>query len=558
MTRTYGRIRFIDGCWEVVCDPHVRIRAKQIFRRIDESSSAMRLKETEDVCADLQWFMLRYPLLISEEDRERLNSIVSGYKEEIARIDDLIDGGYRARDFKMALPAREYQKVAAEVWLSNRSLLLADDLGVGKTISVITALTDARTLPAVVVLPPHLSRQWMVEIERFAPQLSVHIVKSSTAYALPKVKGRGPDVILISYYMVDGWADVLAKYCSSVVFEECGQQLSRNESQKYNAAKRVADAVGYRIGLSATPVQNYGGDIFNVMECISPGKLGSREEFQREWCAGSPARKLIVSDAQALGSWLRSQHLMLRRTKKDVGRELPELIQVTHEIDSDAAEIKKISGQAGELAKIILSQNASLVSQAERMNATGQLGVLMRQATGLAKAPYVATFVEMLIESGEKVLLYGWHRQVYSIWMSKLAKYVPSFYTGTETASQKQRELDRFIKGDTPLLIMSLRSGIGVDGLQHVCKTVVIGELDWTWAVLEQCMGRAHRDGQSEPVTAYLLISNDGIDPEMAQVIGVKKGQVRGIRDDVHVLQRAVDSGAAIRRIAQQYLKGKA
>jgi len=108
---------------------------------------------------------------------------------------------------------------------------------------------------------------------------------------------------------------------------------------------------------------------------------------------------------------------------------------------------------------------------------------------------YVADFVRLLVESGEQVVLYGWHREVYHIWLDRMADLKPALFTGTESTSQKQEAKRRFLAKETPVLIMSLRAGAGVDGLQHVCKTVVYGELDWSPGVHEQGVGRVFRDG---------------------------------------------------------------
>ncbi|MEG7688958.1 ATP-dependent helicase, partial [Listeria monocytogenes] len=91
---------------------------------------------------------------------------------------------------------------------------------------------------------------------------------------------------------------------------------------------------------------------------------------------------------------------------------------------------------------------------------------------------FVADFVTTLVESGEKVLLYGWHRKVYTEWKLLLSQFKPAFYTGTESTTVKEHELGRFLDpaGDCQVMIMSLRSGAGVDGLQFVCSTVVYGE----------------------------------------------------------------------------------
>jgi hypothetical protein len=190
------------------------------------------------------------------------------------------------------------------------------------------------------------------------------------------------------------------------------------------------------------------------------------------------------------------------------------------------------------------------------MHAAEQLSNKLRQATGIAKAPYVAEFVRLLIESGEKVVLYGWHREVYSLWQTVLRDFKPALYTGSESPRQKEESKRRFVAGETPLLMMSLRAGAGVDGLQKVCRTVVFGELDWSPGVHEQCTGRIYRDGQPDAVTAYYLLAEDGSDPIVSEVLGVKRQQIEGIRklSDEQLIETLQNDGSHIRRLAQAVL----
>jgi SNF2 family DNA or RNA helicase len=85
--------------------------------------------------------------------------------------------------------------------------------------------------------------------------------------------------------------------------------------------------------------------------------------------------------------------------------------------------------------------------------------------------------------------------------------------------------------GQSRVLIMSLRSGAGLDGLQDWCSAAVFGELDWSPEVHRQCVGRLARDGQESTVVAYYMVSDDGTDPLMAEVLGIKKQQAEPIRD---------------------------
>lgn len=155
----------------------------------------------------------------------------------------------------------------------------------------------------------------------------------------------------------------------------------------------------------------------------------------------------------------------------------------------------------------------------------------MRQLTGIAKAKAVAAYVSLLLKDSPRVLLAGWHREVYDIWRQALAPYNPVLYTGSESAAGKQRSLDTFTQGDSRVMMMSLRSGAGLDGLQYHCQDAVIGELDWSPQVHYQLVGRLRRPGQEKQVNAHYLHTNWGSDPVVVEMLGLKADQSRGIND---------------------------
>ena len=95
---------------------------------------------------------------------------------------------------------------------------------------------------------------------------------------------------------------------------------------------------------------------------------------------------------------------------------------------------------------------------------------------------------------------------------------------------------------------------MGVDGLQHRCKTVVIGEFDWSPAVIEQNIGRVCRDGQKDPVMAYSLAIDSGADPFMMEVLGIKQDQVNGIRGETTFLDKKPDAMALMKKLARTFM----
>lgn len=531
-------------------EPHVAMRLKRVFPKIDvRKAKKILLLASEENCRDLEWFLERYPLRIAAKYRRELEKRARAYDRKKEVTLDILSGNYQLPNAEMVLPAREYQEVAAAMVLNNGFLLLADELGLGKTVSAIRMLADKRALPGLVVCLAHLPPHWVSQLKKFLPGLNVHVLKKGTAYDT-----GSPDVIIGSYNKMRGWDHHLAGRVRSVVFDEC-QELRRAESQKYRACSLIASEAEYTMGLSATPIYNYGGEFWNVLNAMKPDSLGSWEEFRREWCGDGYGDKPKVKNPSAFGTYLRDVGLMLRREREEVGRELPQLSHIVHEVGCDMSHLAEVENAATELARTILTQRDGFTV----MRASQELSNTLRQATGIAKARYVAEFVRMLIEEQRRpVVLFGWHREVYRLWGEYLRDFNPAWYTGSESVSKKNREAQRFIAGDTKLLIMSLRSGAGLDGLQEVCSTAVIGELDWSPGVLEQDVGRVHRDGQKMPVFAYYPVAEEGSDPIMMDVIGLKRGQIEGVRDPSgNLVTKLTVDPDHVKRLAAAYLRSK-
>ena len=560
-----GRITLVDGHWHIACQADVRTKLKRLFPQVDQrASETIRLSNSPAHCRDLLWFIERHPM--SVEPLGVLQHGAAAHVELEDRTTALLEARHPPEHFDLALPARDYQQVAGSLVMLREGVLIADDVGLGKTVSSICPMVHPENLPVLVVTLTHLPTQWAAEIRRFAPSLKIHVLKTAKPYDLvPKRVRRSqqtlfstaeaeeaarlPDVIITSYSKLNGWAETLAGVIRYVVFDE-GQELRRNESAKYAAAKFIAGRAHRRCALTATPIYNLGIEFFHVLNVIAPDALGTREEFIREWCKDEKS----INDPKAFGEHLRREGLMIRRTRKDVGRELPPLSIIPQTVECDTAALARIKGSAVELARIILAQAQR--SQSERFRASGEFDMLLRQSTGIAKAPYVAEFVRMLVESGQKVILYGWHRAVYDLWMTALKEFKPRLYTGTESTTQKEDAKNAFINGDCQILIVSLRSGAGLDGLQNVCWTVVFGELDWSSGVHKQCIGRADRDGQLNPVMAYFLISDEGSDPIVADMLGLKRQQLEGvINPDGDLVEELQAEQGGVRRLAESYLR---
>ena len=314
-------------------------------------------------------------------------------------------------------------------------------------------------------------------------------------------------------------------------------------------------ANGLLVHNSATPVFNYGDEVWNIMEIIAPGELGSRDEFLREWCSGTAglAGHHPVGDPAMLGEYLRDTGLMVARTRKQLHMELPDPILIEQPVDADHASIGEVAAQCAAQARVLAGEVAADFTA--RGRAFREIDWKMRQITGIAKAKYVAEFVKLLLQSEQRVVVWCWHREVYSVMLRELGAYRPAMYTGSESAAQKERSRAAFCGGESRVLLMSLRSGAGLDGLQGWCSVGVFAELDWSPEMHSQCIGRLARDGQPETVVAYFMTSEDGTDPLMCEVLGIKRQQAVPIRNpDAPLFEALTDTTDLARQLAASIL----
>jgi SNF2 family DNA or RNA helicase len=553
--RNLGRISLDQKLCEWIIDrlePHACIKLKSIFPKISKGQSVpFTFSYIPENCHDLKWFMERYPLEISRKDWAKMCQGSNEYKNTIDQVERIVLPNYNPKDVRLkeGKKARPYQLVGTEVHQRVKRLLNSDDLGLGKTLTSILSFFNPKALPGLVVVQTHLAEQWKTDgIEQYT-DLKAYIIKGTKPYDLPKA-----DVYIIRYSCIAGWVDLLSTgFFKYVIFDEV-QELRHNETKKYNAALCVSSAAQFCQGLSASPIYNYGDEIFNIMEVIKPGSMGQREEFLREWCVPIGNGKYKVQETVALGSYLRESFLMIKRSRKDVGMQLPEINKIVHTVGFDSDEVKRSEDIAKQLAIKVVRGTSFM----ERGEAAREFDIYMRQQTGIAKAREVASYVSILLESGEPVVLAGWHREVYRIWMETLRPYNPVLYTGSESPKQKREAYEAFTTGQTNLFIISLRSGAGLDGLQKRCKYVVIGELDYSPKVHDQLIGRVDRPGQENQVTVVYLKTDWGSDPPIISLLGLKASQSHGIIDLGTELEEQHTDVMRVKYMAQEYLKRRA
>ncbi len=545
-------------CWVVRGDPSVTEVCKRLFPgSAGAKRGEARFTAHRRAIGDLCWLMMRFPLEIKPSDRAIWDRAVQGARDYAVRQAQSIK-----IPAKMTPPEgsftgtlRTFQQEGLSYLCQHDRCLLADEMGLGKTVQALAFLASTGAMPALVIPPAHLTRNWQEETMRFlrvnghAPR--VHVIKGLKPYDLPEA-----DVYIMHYLLLRGWKSVLPSLpLRAVIFDEI-QELRHSGTEKYSAASLLSDACEHVIGLSGTPIYNRGGEIWNVINILDFHFLGDWESFSREWCSGYGNQ--IVLKPDLLGAYLRREGLMLRRTKQQVLNELPPKRRLVQELDwNDRVYAQLMEPVMHELFR--WRQDTALTAQ-ERAMLEESISQHARQATGVAKAPYVCQFVRALLEGGEKVLLFAHHHQVMDIYRKELKAFSPGFITGRESTAAKTTAVDRFMSGRTDLLCISLRAASGLNLQRATC--VVFGELDWSPAVHSQAEDRAHRMGQEDSLLCYYLVAPQGSDAVMQEALGLKVSQFVGLMGDTPVPQAQTEQLANqarhhVERLAEQMLTAR-
>ncbi len=430
-----------------------------------------------------------------------------------------------ARAFEPALPAglhadlRPYQ-LEGYRWLARLSAwapgaCLADDMGLGKTVQALALLVHRAALgPALVIAPVSVTPGWISEAARFAPGLRV-LPYRGVHRELLLVDAKPGDLIVAGYGVVTRDAEVLAGVrFATLVLDEA-------HSIK-NVATRRARAVGrlqadFRVGLTGTPVENHLAELWSLFRVISPGLLGTWPQF-RERFAGPIERDQSAERQAALGRVLRP--FILRRTKESVLPELPPLIELARLVSLSAAE-----RELYETARLAAANAITGVqTRNERFAVLGWLTRLRRLCchprlfhdawTGASsKLDAFLAVVDELRATDHRALVFSQFTDHLALVKEALvARGVATIYLdGSTSIDDRARAVASFQRGEGDLFLISLKAG--GTGLNLTAADHVI-HLDpwWNPAVEDQATDRAHRIGQSRPVTVIRLIAQGTIE----------------------------------------------
>jgi len=423
---------------------------------------------------------------------------------------------------------RDYQKEGFQ-WLSKLAdwgvgACLADDMGLGKTVQALAVILDRSKLgPSLVVAPASVCRNWVKEIDKFAPNLTpILFSESNRKRTIEKAKGN--EVLITTYGLLQSENELFAsKNFATIVLDEA-QAIKNSSAKRSKAAMQLNGDL--KIITTGTPIENHLGELWNLFRFINPGLLGSLKGFRNRFAI--PIEKDGDKETQEQLQLL-IRPFILRRHKKEVLKELPAKTEVVLSVDLSKEE--EAFYEALRLEAVdSLENNQEDQAGAKHLKVLAQLMRLRRACCNPKLVNPEVTFkssklelfgktVEELVENGHKALVFSQfvgHLKLIEDYIKE--KGIPYQYLdGSTPAKKRQERIDAFQNGEGELFLISLKAG--GTGLNLTAADYVI-HMDpwWNPAVEDQASDRAHRIGQTRPVTVYRLITENTIEEKIIKL----------------------------------------
>ncbi|MDR1192093.1 MAG: DEAD/DEAH box helicase [Verrucomicrobiales bacterium] len=434
---------------------------------------------------------------------------------------------------ELARLARPYQRTGVN-WLhhlmrNSMSGILADEMGLGKTFQTLAYLAYRRQHgpddpPALIVAPTTLVLNWLDEARRFTPRLRVLTISGAKRKPLFE-KITGHDLVITSYALLRRDIDVYKELEFSVAVLDEAQYIKNQASQNSACAKMLR--ANNRFVLTGTPIENSLLDLWSIFDFLMPGYLGGAADFTRRYAL--PITKQNDRPAQ---NRLRERvrPFILRRTKAEVARDLPEKLE--------QIVFCELTGEQKAVYQRLLEQGRRNLMDSGDAGGPGRgrmavLTALMRLRqvcchlallpTGearewkepSAKLEYFFELFNQALDGGHRVLVFSQFVSMLKLLRAQLdARALRYCYLDGGTVD-RGGEIGKF-QGDAgiPLFLISLKAGgtgINLTG----ADTVVHFDPWWNPAVEDQATARAHRIGQDKIVNSYKLIARGTVEEKI-------------------------------------------
>lgn len=404
-------------------------------------------------------------------------------------------------------------------------LILADEMGLGKTLQIIALLLidpPFSSAPALIVCPTSLIANWTREFERFAAGITVMVHRGPNRTGVYRGL-QTTNVVITTYDTMINDISIFSSFEWSWVICDEAQAIKNPDSNRRQAIMTIPRRRA--IAMTGTPVENSLLDLWSLADFVIPGLLGSRRKFETAYPDN-------IESAQEVGRF--TDPIILKRRVADVAGDLPERIDIDLplELDDQLADhyiqVRDITlakyPVAGALVATLQLQlvcaHPWLRRKDDHDNDYDDTEVVRMSTYPLmtSKLERTVALLQEAFFNGKKVIVFALFNKVGNLIKEEFSGF-PSAYWGAINGStpqdERQKIIDDFSAQDGPGCLILNPKAAG-SGLNITAATVVIHFTPvWNPALEAQASARAHRRGQTLPVTIYRLFYKDTVEEVM-------------------------------------------
>ncbi|KAH8693186.1 putative chromodomain helicase [Talaromyces proteolyticus] len=432
-------------------------------------------------------------------------------------------------------------------WARNQNVVLADEMGLGKTVQTIAFINWLRHCrgqdgPFIVVVPLSTIPSWSETFDNWTPDVN-YVVYTGSSLARDILKEyellkdgnpRKPkfNVLLTTYEYANLNFDLLRQIPWQFMAVDEAHRLKNRESNLYT--NLLAFRAPARLLITGTPIQNNLAELSALMDFLNPGLVEVEVDMD---LSSEAASEKLAKLQNAL------KPLMLRRTKSKVETDLPpktEKIIRVELSDTQLEYYKNIltknyaalnegaNGQKQSLLNIMMelkkaSNHPFMFPNAEAKlleNVMRREDVLRIMITSSGKMMLLDQLLAKLKRDGHRVLIFSQMVKMLDVLGDYMGYrgYQYQRLDGTISAAKRRVAMEHFNapeSTDFAFLLSTRAGGLGINLM--TADTVILFDSDWNPQADLQAMARAHRIGQTRPVSVYRLVSKDTIEEEVLE-----------------------------------------
>lgn len=422
---------------------------------------------------------------------------------------------------------RDYQRKGLN-WLNhldsfNFGGCLADDMGLGKTLQIIAFILLQREkyghATHLVVAPTSLLFNWQEELEKFAPSLKV-MLHHGAERRKSITEMDTCEVVLTSYGTLLSDIRFLKNFPFSYIFLDESQAIKNPESERYKAARLLQ--ARNRIVLTGTPVENNTFDLYGQLSFACPGLLGSREYFKEVYA--TPIDK-FENSKRARELLQKVSPFTLRRTKRQVARELPEKTEMVIYCEMNTEQRRIYDLYEREVREFISARDDEEIKKNSMHVLTGltklrqicNSPVLLKEGHSGDHAVKIEVLTEQISNQSteHKILVFSQFVGMLDLLRAELEqKGIPFEYLTGQTKDRGARVRNFQANAGVRVFLISLKAG-GVGLNLTEADYVYLADPWWNPAAENQAIDRSYRIGQDKNVVAVRLICSGTIEEKI-------------------------------------------